>query len=301
MYNVGLYGITILIWGSTWIITKYQVEETSALLAVMFRYILAVIILQIFFHFFKSKERHSKKTHVLFFLLGSSLFCWNYVLFYSAAGSGLTTGLIAIIFSTIISMNIANNALIFKEYPQFSTVVGAIIGLIGLTLVFSEDIKEYIKTGLFSSILLCLLGTYLASIGNMLSKFLQQNNISVVSANNWGMTYGAITLIIVAIFYEQEIYIPMTYSFISGLLVLSILGSIIGFWAYLTLLGRVGADKAAYAMIVFPIWALTLSWFFEGFHWTPLKISGVLIILIGNLFMLKKPKSNTNFKNDNYE
>ena len=298
MYNLSLYGVTIIIWGSTWIITKYQVEESSALLAVMFRYILAAVILQLTVNLFRSKEYHSRKTHLIFFLLGSSLFCWNYVFFYNAAGSGLKTGLIAVIFSTIISMNILNNAIFFKEYPRLSTVTGALIGLIGISLVFSEDIMEFIETGLFGSIIFCLLGTYLASIGNMLSKFLQQKDVSVVSANNWGMTYGALTLIIVTIFYEQKIYIPTSYSFLSGLIFLSVFGSVIGFWTYLTLLGRVGADRAAYAMIVFPIWALILSWIFEGFEWTPVKIIGVMIIIMGNLFMLKK--SNLNFKPKNY-
>ncbi len=288
MYNLALYGVTIVVWGSTWIVTKYQVEESSTLLAVMFRYILAATLLQLIVNLFRSKEHYSKEIHILFYLLVSSLYCWNYVLFYSAAGSGLKTGLIAVIFSTIISMNIFNNALIFKEYPRLSTVIGAIIGLIGISLVFSEDIFDFLDIGLFGSIVFCLLGTYLASIGNMISKFLQQKNISVVSANNWGMTYGALTLIIVTFLYEQKIYIPTSYSFLSGLFFLSIFGSIIGFWTYLTLLGRVGADRAAYAMIVFPIWALTLSWAFEGFEWTPIKTTGVIVIIIGNLFMINK-------------
>ena len=51
-------------------------------------------------------------------------------------------------------------------------------------------------------------------------------------------------------------------------------------------------------MIVFPIWALILSWIFEGFEWTPVKIIGVMIIIMGNLFMLKK--SNLNFNPKNY-
>jgi len=39
-------------------------------------------------------------------------------------------------------------------------------------------------------------------------------------------------------------------------------------------------------MIVFPIWALMISWMFEGFIWTPVKVVGVGIILIGNMFVV---------------
>jgi len=41
MFNLGLYITTIMIWGTTWIITKHQVSELSALHSVLFRYLLA--------------------------------------------------------------------------------------------------------------------------------------------------------------------------------------------------------------------------------------------------------------------
>ena len=296
MFNLGLYLTTIMIWGSTWIITKHQVSELSALHSVLFRYLLAAILLQGILFFFKSKERYSVKKHILFFLLGSTLFCWNYVLFYLAASTGLTTGLIAVIFSTIITMNIANNAMIFGDFPHTSTVIGAILGLVGITLVFYEDITFFKEKGLLSAIGLCLFATYLASLGNMFSKILQTQKITVVSANKWGMTYGAISLLVVTILFDRNVQLPTSLSFLSGLLFLAIFGSIIGFWSYLTLLGRVGANKAAYAMIVFPIWALILSWLFEDFTWTPIKITGVVIILTGNLFIIGKGNLNLRFE-----
>ena len=295
MFNLGLYLTTIMIWGSTWIITKHQVSELSALHSVLFRYLLAAILLQGILFFFKSKERYSVKIHILFFLLGSTLFCWNYVLFYLAASTGLTTGLIAVIFSTIITMNIINNAMLFGDFPQTSTVIGAILGLVGITLVFYEDITFFKEKGLLSAIGLCLFATYLASLGNMFSKILQTQKITVVSANKWGMTYGAISLLVVTILFDRNVQLPTSLSFLSGLLFLAIFGSIIGFWSYLTLLGRVGANKAAYAMIVFPIWALILSWLFEDFTWTPIKITGVVIILTGNLFIIGKGNLNLRF------
>ena len=72
----------------------------------------------------------------------------------------------------------------------------------------------------------------------------------------------------------------------SSLFFLAVFGSIVAFWSYLTLLGRVGADKAAYAMIVFPIWSLVISWMCEGFVWSPLKVVGVGVILLGNVFVV---------------
>ena len=106
-------------------------------------------------------------------------------------------------------MNIANNALIFKEYPKLTTVIGAVIGLFGITLVFYEDLSDFKETNLLSSIVLCLIATYLASLGNMFSKILQRKNVTVVSANQWGMTYGALSLLITTLFFDQNIQITI--------------------------------------------------------------------------------------------
>jgi drug/metabolite transporter (DMT)-like permease len=58
----------------------------------------------------------------------------------------------------------------------------------------------------------------------------------------------------------------------------------------LTLIGRIGADKAAYATLLFPIVALLLSTFFEGYRRSPASVAGVLIILAGNTLVVARGK-----------
>ena len=259
--------------------------------SVLYRYVIAAVLLQGLISIMRSRNRHSLRTHGQFFLLGSFLFGWNYVLFYTATDLGLTTGLIAVIFSLIITMNMANNAILFGERPERSTVIGAIIGLSGITLVFAEDITALTGQGLLPAILICVAATYLASLGNMMSKILQRKGVSVTGSNGWGMTYGALSLLIAVVLFDEPMRFPTTVPFLSSLFFLAIVGSIVAFWSYLTLLGRVGADKAAYAMIVFPVWALMISWMFEGFMWTPLKVFGVGVILAGNLVVIGRKKT----------
>ena len=56
--------------------------------------------------------------------------------------------------------------------------------------------------------------------------------------------------------------------------------------AYLTLVGRIGADRAAYATVLFPLVALIISSVFEGFVWTPLALTGVALVLLGNVLVV---------------
>ena len=286
MYNFSLYFLTVAIWGSTWILAKFQVNETSALQSVLYRYLIAAVLLQAGLSMIKKRNRYDLRTHGLFVVFGAFLFCWNYVLFYTATDMGLTTGLIAVVFSTIITMNMANNAILFGEKPEASTVTGAVIGLIGIALVFAEDIAALRGQGQLLAVGLCLIATYFASLGNMTSKLLQRRGVTVTGSNSWGMTYGAVILLIMVLLFDDPMKFPTSFSFLSSLLFLAVVGSIVAFWSYLTLLGRVGADKAAYAMIVFPIWALILSWLFEGFEWSVVKVIGVCVILAGNVVVI---------------
>ena len=86
----------------------------------------------------------------------------------------------------------------------------------------------------------------------------------------------------------REFTFEMTLPYVSSLVFLSVFASIIAFWTYLTLLGRVGVERAAYSTLIFPLVALGFSTVFEDYQWTPYAGIGILLILAGNLLMLKR-------------
>jgi drug/metabolite transporter (DMT)-like permease len=73
-----------------------------------------------------------------------------------------------------------------------------------------------------------------------------------------------------------------------------VFGSIIAFGSYLTLLGRIGAHKAGYAMVMFPLVALIISVLFEGLELSKPIVAGMALVLAGNVFILRgrKPVAN---------
>jgi drug/metabolite transporter (DMT)-like permease len=75
-------------------------------------------------------------------------------------------------------------------------------------------------------------------------------------------------------------------SYLVGLFYLALCGSVLAFGAYLTLLGRIGADRAAYATVLFPLVALAISTVVEDYAWTPTALAGVALVLAGNLLVL---------------
>src|SRR5690606_30754486 len=77
-----------------------------------------------------------------------------------------------------------------------------------------------------------------------------------------------------------------SFPYVVSLLYLALCGSVVAFGAYLTLLGRIGADRAGYVTVLFPLVALAISTLVEGYLWTPAALAGVALVLTGNLLVL---------------
>ena len=162
MYNAILYTITVCVWGSTWLAIKYQVGDVPATQSVLYRFLIAVILLQLFLILTKRIKTYNFQTHKLFAVLGLCLFGLNYLLFYIAAEYGLTTGIEAVIFSFLISMNIVNSALFFKEKPDRNVLLGAAIGILGIFALFQDELHELINgTTVGMGVLFSIVATYL--------------------------------------------------------------------------------------------------------------------------------------------
>jgi drug/metabolite transporter (DMT)-like permease len=69
---------------------------------------------------------------------------------------------------------------------------------------------------------------------------------------------------------------------------LSIAGTVIAFWAYVTLIHRIGAPRAAYISVLFPLVAVLMSTLYENMHWTLSKLIGIAFIIAGNLFIIRR-------------
>ncbi len=57
----------------------------------------------------------------------------------------------------------------------------------------------------------------------------------------------------------------------------------LAFTAYLTLVGRMGADRAAYCTVLFPVVALNVTAVMEGYHWTLPALAGLALVALGNV------------------
>ncbi len=286
MNNTLLYITTVLIWGSTWLAITFQLGTVPAELSVAYRFALASFILFIYILIKRLPLRFSWKEHRFFALQGLLLFSLNYILIY-VAEIYLASGLVAIIFSMIVIFNVIFGTIFLRNPIRIRVVVGGIIGLIGLTLMFWPELSMLkLSSKRATGLILAICGTLSASLGNIVSARNQRRSLPVVQTNAFGMAYGAFVMFFLAIIKGSSLTFDFSAEYLLSLLYLSLFGSVIAFGTYLTLLGKIGPDRAAYVTVTFPIIALLLSTFFEDLAWTFLQICGVLVVIVGNVIVL---------------
>lgn len=289
MSNSFLYLLTVIIWGTTWIAINYQLGSVAPEVSVVYRFALASLILFSFAKFKKLPLNFAPRYHLNFIALGITLFGINYFLLYNAQ-QHINSALAATAFSTLMIFNIINARFWYKTAINKQVYLGATLGLIGIITLFwpqitSVDYGHATVLGL----VLCLVGTLSASMGNMVSIKNQKLKLPVLQTNAWAMMYGTIFMSIVAVMRGDIFSFDFNAAYISSLLYLSLFGSVIAFGCYLTLMTRIGAHKTSYANILFPAVAVVISTFVENFQWSIFTVIGFSSILLGNLVILMKP------------
>ncbi len=288
MNNTLLYVVTVLIWGSTWFAIEFQLGTVAPEVSIVYRYVGASLLLFAWAAFRGLKLRFPLKDHLWFVLLGVFLFGVNYVFAYRAQ-IYITSALSAIAFSTMVWMNILNARIIFGVRAGRRVLFGALLGIAGILTLFVPQIGELSLTdSVFYGSVLAFLGAFVASLGNMVSQAAQKRSLPVIQSNAWGMLYGALVTAAIAASQGQVFNFDWSAGYVTSLAFLTLFGSIFAFGAYLTLLGRIGAHRAGYAMVLFPVVALILSALFEGLQIDATLVIGTVLVLAGNVLVLKK-------------
>lgn len=295
MLNTALYAITVIIWGTTWYAIHLQIGDVAAHVSILFRFILACSVMFTIVVLFKKRQPMQPIDHAFCVLQGLCLFCLNFLTFYTASHY-VSSGLLSVIFSLATVFNSLNAWLWFGKRPSRRVLVGAIMGVIGIGLLFSPSIQLSTdnQDWLFG-LALAICGTYLFSNGNMVSVRHQNRGLKPLTTNAWSMLYGVIMMAVIIWLQDVPIVISQQTTYWIALVYLAIPGTVIAFTTYLLLIGRIGSDKAAYSTVLYPLIALSISTLFEGQTWDWHSWLGLMFVMLGNIVIFarafKRPTS----------
>ncbi len=288
MNTLFLYSLVVLIWGSTWFVITYQLHAAAPEVSVFIRFFIASVVGFLICILKKKNLKFSMADHRWFLLQGLFMFCLNYILTYYSE-TFVSSGLIAVTFTLVLYFNMIGMGLLYHYKIDRPVIWGSVLGAFGIFCLFYREFGSFETHGRsLTGLAVGITASFFASMGNLVAIKVRKKNHGVLECNSWSMLYGSLLTALIALISGKSFHVAVTPSYIFSLLYLAVFGSIIAFFAYITLLGRIGADRASYSGIVTPVIALLLSTFFEGFHWEFLTFLGVFLSLLGNFLVLRK-------------
>lgn len=288
--DFALYAGVILPWSFSWIAMHYQIGDVAPEVSVVWRFLLAAPCMLAIAAARGERLAFPIPDHAVFAVLGFLMFCTNFTLFYYAAGM-LSSGLLSVVFSLASVINIGLGTALLRTPAEPRVVVGASLGALGVGLMFYPEFSHMELSGqAMLGLALSLAGTLSFCFGNMVSARMQRRKLPVFASSGYAMFYGASLLALFAATQGKSFTIDPAPLYLGGLLYLALIGSVAAFACYLILLGRVGADRAAYSTVLVPVLALVVSTAFEGYRWSIPALFGLAAVLAGNVLVLRNPK-----------
>lgn len=257
------FAAVYVIWGSTYLFIKYAIESVPPFMMGAARFTVAGLLLYAFARWrgAKSPDRYDWRsaaiTGVLMLGVGNGAVMW--------AELTVPTGIVALIVSTTPIWIVVFDWLRPRGVrPRLPVIIGLALGLAGMIILIGP--RAIVGDGHVDEVgvLILLMGSLGWAIGTMLSKGSKRSSAPLAYAALQMIAAGAAMLttsIAIGEHTRFEVSEVSTRALLSWIY-LMIAGSIIGYTAYIYLLGQVSAAKAATYAYVNPIIAVLLGWAF---------------------------------------
>ena len=199
----------------------------------------------------------------------------------------VVSGLVAVGYSASPLLGMLGMRLFFGTPMTRRVALASILGIAGIVAVFYPEIMQLrAGTATAKGALFTMLSVLIAAFGSIVAYRNQHAGVPLWQGMAWGMLYGGLSALAIAVAGGKPFTFETSAAYVGSLLYLAILGSIIAFASYLTLLKHIGAARAGYIGVMVPVAALVISAAFEGFRFHALTWAGIAISVAGNVLIL---------------
>jgi len=278
----------VAIWGSTWLAITFQLGTVPPEASVAWRFLLASLLIFAYRGARGLPLRCRPAQHAWIALQGVMMFGVSYICVYLAE-QNVVSGLVAVGYSASPLLAMLGMRLFFRTPMTASVIAGSILGIVGISLVFWPEfahLRGDRRTAVGAAYTAA--AVVVSTLGSLAAHRNHEAKLPLWQTMAWGMLYGALFSLAVTIAEGRALAFERTAGYVLSLLYLAILGSIVAFAAYLTLMRRIGAARAGYIGVMVPIVALVISAAFEGFRWHALTFAGIAISVAGNVIVLRR-------------
>lgn len=283
------FATVYLVWGSTYFFIQRAIEHIPPFILGAIRFIIAGALL-LGYCAIKGEKlfnwSHIKPALVSGFLM---LFIGNGAVIW--AEQSLASSLVAVLVSSAPIWFVVLDKPKWKEnLTSRNTIMGLIVGFIGVILLFSEQTSKALGTGnghQVIGLIVLIIGAMSWAGGSLYSKYKSKSTSATVNTA-WQMMAAGIAFIPGSFLNHEwssfDVHSVTASSWFS-LFYLITMGSLAGFSAYVWLLQVRSATQVSTYAYVNPVVAVLLGVLFAGEHMTMLQIAGLAVILLSVLLI----------------
>ncbi|HEV8233496.1 MAG TPA: EamA family transporter, partial [Gemmatimonadaceae bacterium] len=275
------FAAVYVIWGSTYLAIRYAVETIPPFLMGGTRFLIAGLILYAWSRRrgpapTRAQWRAAAVTGILLLVGGNGAVIWS----EQHVASGLVALIVAIVPLWMVTLDWLRPG---GTRPGRAVFVGLALGLAGLALLIGPDAFGSRGSSRIDvrAAVVPVFGALLWAFGSIFSRYAPRPASSPMATGMQMLAGGAAFLIVSVIAGEPGHFsiAAVTTSSLIGYLYLLTFGSLLGFTAYIYLLGATTPAKAATYAYVNPVVAVILGWAVAGEPFTPRMLVAAAIIL----------------------
>ncbi|MEM6476381.1 MAG: DMT family transporter [Pseudomonadota bacterium] len=283
--------LTGAIWGSTWYVITGQIDGVPAAWSVFYRFALATPALFLVAFVMKRRLRLTAAEQRLAGLVGLFQFSGNFLFVYHAE-LYVTSGIVAMMFGLLMVPNALFARIFLGDRVQGGFAFGSAIAIVGVSFLLAHEWLSNPDAGVIGGnvalgIVLAMLGILAASVANVIQANPTGRAVPMVSLLAWAMLYGTAFDLVFACVTAGPPPLPTGANYWAGIVYLALIGSVVTFPLHYNLVREIGAGRTAYNSIVTISVAMLLSTLLEGYQWTWLTASGMVLAVIGMVLALR--------------
>jgi drug/metabolite transporter (DMT)-like permease len=280
------------IWGSTWLFIKLGLEDLPPLTFAGIRFVIAFFILLIIIRIRGLPLPRSRSDLQLLTLTGFLSFTVNYgTIFWGE--QHISSGLAAVLQATIPAFGLViAHFYLPGERMTWARIVGVILGVIGVAVVFSNQLEIAGGKALAGSVAV-VFGSAVVAYSNVLVKARGKKlDPAILAAGQ--MFFGLIPLLLVGIPLEGNPFkFHWTPMAVLALFYLAVVGSVIAFLLYYWLVHNMDVTKSMLIALVTPVVAVILGMIVlrEQLNWRTIAGGALIMSGIGFIVTQKRRKA----------
>ncbi|MEO0477849.1 MAG: EamA family transporter [Planctomycetota bacterium] len=276
-----------MIWGSTWVVIAEGLDDLPPYTSAGARFALAFLVMCAAVPRLRRMEGGANPPTWLWMSVGLLNFAVSYGIVYKAE-QVLASGLTSVLWAVFPLLMALSGQWFLNERLRFLQWLGFGVGFLGVTLLFLKDLDGATVEGEeFEAALLLLGSPFVSAIGQTLMKRYGQH-ASSLALNRNAMGLGALLLLVMAAFTEQDAEARWTTSAILSIVYLGVVGTSLAFSLLFWLLRSQRASSLSVIAFLTPLLALILGAVLRGEELTPPRLVGAGLVLVGVALAVKK-------------